>query len=119
MGKSLGEKLSALPAARRDRIRADADRLKAEYLTLQELRKAKKLTQVQLAEQLNIRQATVAQLEKRSDLMLSTLRKYVEAMGGTLNLTVEFPDQATVMLDGLGDTDELPESRVTKESPLA
>lgn len=47
MGKSLKEKLDALPEARRDRILAEADRLRAEYLTLQELRKAKKLAQTQ------------------------------------------------------------------------
>ncbi|WP_138511163.1 XRE family transcriptional regulator [Maricaulis alexandrii] len=106
MGKSLTEKLNALPQARRERIEAETDRLHAEYLTLQELRKARELTQVQLAETLNIRQATVAQMEKRSDLMLSTLRSYVEAMGGKLSLLVEFPDHAPVSLEGLGDLDE-------------
>jgi transcriptional regulator with XRE-family HTH domain len=111
MGKSLNEKMNELPAARRERILAEADRLHAEYLTLQELRKAKKLTQVQLAEVLNIRQATIAQMEKRSDLMLSTLRSYVEAMGGKLSLMVEFPDRAPVSLEGLGDTEEPPRKR--------
>ncbi len=111
MGKSLNDKMNELPGARRERILAEADRLHAEYLTLQELRKAKKLTQVQLAEVLNIRQATIAQMEKRSDLMLSTLRSYVEAMGGKLSLMVEFPDRAPVSLEGLGDTEEPPRKR--------
>ena len=111
MGKSLTDKLNELPEARRDRILTEADRLHAEYLTLQELRKAKQLTQVQLAEVLNIRQASIAQMEKRSDLMLSTLRSYVEAMGGKLSLMVEFPDRAPVSLEGLGDTDERPRRR--------
>ena len=106
MGKSLKEKLNALPKTRRKRILAEADRLHAEYLTLQDLRKARKLTQTQLAEVLNIRQASVAQMEKRSDLMLSTLRSYVEAMGGKLNLTVEFSDREPVFLEGFGDTEE-------------
>ena len=88
------------------RILAEADRLQAEYLTLQELRKAKKLTQAQLAEVLNIRQATVAQMEKRSDLMLSTLRGYIEAMGGKLSLMVEFPGRVPVSLEGFGDTED-------------
>ena len=108
MGKSLSEKLDELPGDRRDRVLAEAERLHAEYMTLQELRKAKELTQVQLAEVLNIRQSTIAQIEKRSDLMLSTLRSYVEAMGGTLNLMVEFPDRPAVALEGFGDTEELP-----------
>ncbi len=111
MDKSLTDKLNELPDARRERILAEADRLHAEYLTLQELRKAKKLTQTQLAETLNIRQATIAQMEKRSDLMLSTLRSYVEAIGGKLSLMVEFPDRAPVSLEGFGNTEELPRKR--------
>ncbi len=105
MVTTLKKKLDELPQARREQILAEADRLHAEYLTLQELRKAKKLTQEQLAKTLKIRQATIAQTEKRSDLLLSTLRSYVEAMGGKLNLTVEFPDREPVSLVGIGDTD--------------
>lgn len=119
MGKSLNDKMNELPEARRARILAEADRLHGEYLTLQELRKAKKLTQVQLADVLKIRQATVAQMEKRSDLMLSTLRSYVEAMGGKLSLMVEFPDQVPVSLEGLGDTEEPPRKRTDKHASLA
>ena len=115
MGKSLNDKMNQLPEARRARILAEADRLHAEYLTLQELRKAKKLTQAQLAEVLKIRQATVAQMEKRSDLMLSTLRSYVEAMGGKLSLMVEFPDHAPVSLEGFGDTEEPPRKRADEQ----
>ncbi len=111
MGSTLNEKLNQLPEARREHILAEADRLQAEYLTLQMLRKAKKLTQAQLAEILNIQQVTVCKMEKRSDLLLSTLRSYVEAMGGKLSLTVEFPDLGTVVLDGLGDTERPPKSR--------
>ena len=111
MAQSLNKKLSELPAARRERILAETDRLHAEYLTLQELRKAMKLTQEQLAEMLKIRQATIAQTERRSDLMLSTLRSYVEAMGGKLSLTAEFPDREPVSLVGFGDFSD------TKESP--
>ena len=84
MATTLREKMAQLPPERRARVEAEADRLHAEYLTLRDLRKAKALTQEQVAEALGIRQATVAQLEKRSDLLLSTLRGYVEAMGGRL-----------------------------------
>ena len=85
----------------------------AEYLTLQELRKAKALTQAQFAQMPTYRQATVAQLEKRSDLMLLTLRSYVEAMGGHLRLLVHSPDRPPVSLEGLGDTEEPPRERKT------
>ena len=108
MGTSLDEIMSQLPEDRRNCIVAESDRLEAEYLTLQMLRKAKKLTQAQLAEIFNIRQATNSNMEKCSDLMLSTLRSYVEAMGGKLSLTVEFPGQGTVVLEGLGDTERPP-----------
>lgn len=102
----LSEVLAKLPPDRRARIEAGAERLMQEYLTIQELRKAKRLTQTQLAETLGIRQATVAQMEKRTDLLLSTLRSYVEAMGGKLTLSVEFPGHPAVQLTGLGDTEE-------------
>ena len=103
---TLEEKLNRLPAERRKAIEATADELHAEYLTLRELRKARDLTQHQLAETLGIRQATVVQMEKRSDLMLSTLRSYVEAMGGRLSLTVEFPDKSPVHLAHLAELDQ-------------
>jgi transcriptional regulator with XRE-family HTH domain len=106
VGTTLKDKMAQLTPERRARIQAEADRLHAEYQTLKELRKARELTQVQLAASLGIRQATIAQLEKRSDLMISTLRSYVEAMGGRLRLTVEFPDKAPVALEGFGDAEE-------------
>jgi transcriptional regulator with XRE-family HTH domain len=106
MARSLQDKLATLDPARRAGIEAEADRLHTEYLTLQELRKAKELTQVQLAETLGIQQATVAKYERQSDLLLSTLRSYVGAMGGSLKLMVEFPGKAPVALEGLGDTEE-------------
>ena len=114
MGKTFQEKMAELAPDRRARIEAEANRLHAEYLTLRELRKAKELTQVQLAETLGIRQATVAQMEKRGDLMLSTLRSYVEAMGGHLRLVVDFPDRPPVSLEGLGDTEEPPRRGSTR-----
>ncbi len=95
--------MARLTPDRRESIEAETERLYQEYLTLQELRKAKALTQTQLAETLGIRQATVAKMEKRNDLMISTLRNYVEAMGGRLDLVVEFPDRVPVHLGGLGD----------------
>lgn len=106
MARSLKEKLATLDPARRAVIEAEADRLHAEYLTLQELRKAKQLTQVQLAETLGVQQATVAKYERQSDLLLSTLTSYVRAMGGELKLMVEFPGKAPVALEGLGEMDE-------------
>ena len=103
MATTLRDKMAGLPAARRARIDAETDRLHDEYKTLQELRKARELTQVEIARALNIRQASVAQMEKRSDLMISTLRGYIEGMGGTLKLVVEFPDRAPIQIGGIGE----------------
>lgn len=106
MARTLKDKLAALEPARRAGVEAEADRLHTEYLTLQELRKAKDLTQVQLAQTLGIQQATVAKYERQSDLLLSTLSSYVQAMGGSLKLMVEFPGKAPVALEGLGEIEE-------------
>ncbi|MFN5826665.1 MAG: helix-turn-helix domain-containing protein [Rhodobacterales bacterium] len=120
MARTLQENLARLDPARRAGIEAEAARLHTEYLTLQELRKAKALTQVQLAETLGIRQATVAKYERQSDLLLSTLTAYVRAMGGSLQLMVEFPGKAPVALEGLGDTEEPSRRRRGREDrPVA
>ena len=111
MARTLKDRLTALDPARRAGIEAEADRLHTEYLTLKELRKAKDFTQVQLAETLGIQQATVAKYERQSDLLLSTLSSYVQAMGGSLKLMVEFPGKKPVALDSLGETDEPRRSR--------
>jgi len=74
-----------------------------EYKTLQQLRKARELTQNQLAELWGKDQVSISQLERRSDMLISTLRSYVEAMGGSLNLVVQFEGQAPVVLSGLTD----------------
>ena len=105
MARTLKDRLAALDPARRAGIGAEAERLQTECLTLQELRKAREMTQVQLAEIPGIQQATVAKYERQSDLLLSTLTSYVRAMGGALRLMVEFPGKAPVSLEGLGDTE--------------
>jgi len=86
---------------RRKKIEARAARLVAEEMTLQELRQARKLTQVRMAKALRISQDGVSRLEKRTDLLLSTLRKSVEALGGSLSLVAEFPDRDPVVLSGI------------------
>jgi hypothetical protein len=108
MGTSLQEKMAALDPARQARIKAETERLQAEYMTLQDLRKAREMTQVRLAEILGKSQVTVAQMEKRADIMLSTLRSYIEAMGGQLDLVVRFADRKPVILQGLSDDGPAP-----------
>lgn len=94
-----------LNSTRRKKIESRAAQLLAEEMTLQELRQARKLTQVRMAKALGITQEGVSRLEKRSDLLLSTLRKTVKAMGGNLSLVAEFPDRDPVVLSGIADDD--------------
>lgn len=78
-----------------------AEELIAEYRSLQQLRKARDLTQVELAQRLGKDQVSISQMEKRADMLLSTLRNYVEAMGGELDLVVRFKDGPAMSLAGL------------------
>ena len=102
-GPILQEIWDNLPEARKARILARTEDLEAEYLTLQELRKEAGLTQASVSEGLDMPQSNVSRLEKGSDMLLSTLRNYVEAVGGKLNLTVELPNKPPISLAGLGD----------------
>ena len=77
-------------------------------MTLREIRKARKLTQVCIAKALGITQDSVSRLEKRSDLLLSILRKTVEAMGGMLSLMAEFPDRPPIVLSGIAEDGPAP-----------
>ncbi|MFC7334806.1 MULTISPECIES: XRE family transcriptional regulator [Rhodospirillales] len=101
--RTLDDWLASLPPDRRERIEARADALEAEELTLQGLRKALDLTQAKIAESLDVRQDTVSRIERQTDMLLSTLSGYVEAMGGRLELTVRFPGRPPVRITGLSD----------------
>ena len=103
---TLTERLDRLPPARRKKVEERAKALIAEEMSLRDLRKARKQTQVRVAQELGINQENVSRIEKRSDLLLSTLSGYVEAMGGTLRLVAEFPDRPPVALTGIAALDQ-------------
>lgn len=84
-------------------VRQRAVEMIAEELNLRELRRLRKLTQARLSKRLKIGQEGVSRIEKRTDMYLSTLREYVEGVGGKLSLVVEFPNQAPVVLSELGE----------------
>jgi len=83
-------------------IEESAQELYEQELTLRDLRRALDLTQKTLADTLHIEQAGVSRLERRSDMLISTLQRYVEAMGGSLHLVAEFPGRTPVSVS-LGD----------------
>jgi hypothetical protein len=99
--KTLEQKLRGLSRARRRKIQSRVAALINEEKSLQDLRRAHKLTQRRMAEVLGIGQDSVSRLEQRSDLLISTLRSYVEAMGGRLSIIAEFPDHEPVILTGI------------------
>ncbi len=98
-----GEVLAKLPRARQVRIKARASELIAEELALRDLRRSKKITQQEVADRLGGRQVYVSRLERRTDMKLSTLRDYVRAIGGDLQLIVSFPEGTAVRLADFGE----------------
>jgi len=98
---SLDDMLAKLPAERRARIAARAAELIAEDMTLRDLRKAAGKTQAALAAELGVKQASIAKLEARADMLLSTLAAHVRKLGGRLDLVVSFPDRPPARLTGL------------------
>ena len=122
MGKTLKERLSKLPAGRRAKVEARAAELLAEEMSLRDLRKARELTQERMAELLGIGQEGISRLEKRSDLLISTLRNYLARMGGQLELVVRFPDRPAVLLQdlaelGAAERQSPPQKKPSRASP--
>lgn len=79
------------PPERRQRVKEEANALLHE-MRLHELRRARELTQQELAERLNVNQPAVAKMEQRADVYVSSLRHYIEAVGGRLKVVAEFPE---------------------------
>lgn len=102
MTVSLEEMLAEESEESRARIYQFATEMRT-AMHLREMRRLRKLTQARLSKKLKIGQEGVSRIEKRTDLYLSTLRSYVEGVGGKLSLIVEFPDHAPVILAGLGE----------------
>jgi DNA-binding transcriptional regulator YiaG len=104
MARSRTRKWGELKAAMSPAAQARVDaRVRATLaaLPLGEIRKAIGLTQVELAESLEVGQGSVSKIEHQADMYISTLRKYVNALGGELHLTAEFPDGRRMEIDGI------------------
>jgi hypothetical protein len=99
------EIVERLSPERRARIAARASELLSEQMTLREIRKLRALTQEDVAKSLGGKQVYVSRIEQRADVKLSTLRDYVQALGGELQLLVTFPDDRTVRIGELGDAE--------------
>lgn len=97
------EFLKSLPPERQAEIKAMAEKLIAEEKTLRQIRQAREYSQVTLSELLGMNQGDLSRFERRTDAYLSTIRRYIEAMGGTLELIATFPDTGPVKIANLSD----------------
>jgi len=97
--------MARLPKARQTRIKAHAAELHAEVEGLKALRKLARRSQEQIAQSLGVKQPSVLKIERQADLYLSTLRRFIEAAGGTLELRVELPGTGAFTLTGVGEID--------------
>lgn len=119
MGKTLSEIMKGLPKERRERIEADTAREAAEIMSLRDMRKAFHQSQESVAKALDMEQESVSRMERRTDLLLSTMRKYVAAMGGDLKLIAEFPNRPPIRIDTLGSLSERSEPDATPKRKKA
>jgi DNA-binding XRE family transcriptional regulator len=101
MPRNVNDIIKQLSPAPRKKVEARAAQLRAEEMTLQELHRARKLSQERVAKEPGIRQESVSKIEKRADLMISTLRQTVKAMSGSLALAAQFPDSEPVTPSGI------------------
>jgi len=104
MARTLNDLVASLPKEEREKIQARARELIAEEMSLQNLRKAIGKTQTAVAKRLKVGQDAVSKLETRSDMYISTLRGFLRAMGGELELIARFHDRPSVRIEELGVT---------------
>ncbi len=100
------ELMARLPKDRQERIKARAAELHREVEGLKALRKLAERSQEQIAQSLGIKQPSVVKIERQTDLYLSTLRRFVEAAGGKLELRVELPGTGAFTLTGVGEIED-------------
>jgi Helix-turn-helix domain len=103
MGRNLNEIIAKLPPERQERIEARYQELRQEVESLRELRQIAGKAQLDTATSPKIKQPSVSKIEKQTDMYLSTLRSYVEAIGGELELVVKLPKRPALRLHQLGD----------------
>jgi len=103
MGRNLNQIIAELPPERQERIEAHHQELRQEVEGLRELRQLAGKAQADVATALKIKQPSVSKIEKQADVYLSTLRNYIEAIGGELELVVRLPKRPALRLNQLGE----------------
>ena len=103
LGRTLDEIIADMPPASRTRIAERTAQLNAEVEGLKALRKLAQRSQEQIAQSLGVTQPAIVKMERQTDLYLSTLRRFVEAAGGTLELRIDLPGTGAFTLTGVGE----------------
>jgi predicted XRE-type DNA-binding protein len=119
MGRTRDELMRDLPPARQAKVAARTQELVAEVHSLHELRRLAERSQAQIAAALGVKQPSVHKIERQTDLYLSTLRRFVEAAGGTLELRVALPGRDPLRLAGVGDLREAAEPAAPAKRTVA
>lgn len=107
MGRDLSEIMQSLSPDRKELIENRAKEIIEEINGLRELRQLMSLTQTQIAETLNVKQPFIHKIEKKSDISISTLERFINAVGGTMEIVVNLPNHNTIKLKGLGELTEV------------
>jgi len=110
MARTLDDFIASLPEEEQQAIHQETERLIAEEMTLRALRQARARSQEEVGHLLHIKQAAVSRLERRTDMYVSTLRAFIEAMGGELDIIARFPDHTSVRINQLEELGEGPRS---------
>ena len=108
MGRNLNQIIAELPSKRRERVEARYQELKQEVESLRQLRRIVGKAQLDIATALNIKQPSVSKIEKQADMYLSTLRGYVEALGGKLEVLVKLPKRVCCLVGSGSDNGSNP-----------
>jgi len=98
MGRTLDQKIEQLSPQQKAEVEARAAELILEEVSLRALRRGMRRTQLDMAEALGVGQDTVSRFERSCNVTISTLKRYVKAIGGQVSIVAEFPDQPPVKI---------------------
>lgn len=116
MARTLNDRLSKASKEHRERVEKRAKELISQEMTLQELRKARQMSQQTVATILHVQQGEISKMERRTDMYISTLRSFVQAMGGSLDIIVRFPNHPAVKITQFEEEGEAPGFEYLREA---
>ncbi len=104
MARNFEDIMASLPQERQRAIHQGTQRLIAEEMNIRELRRRREISQQIMGQRMGVNQTAVSRMERRNDMQVTTLRSFVEAMGGRLTMLAQFPDQPPVRITPAGSS---------------